>query len=47
MRVKIFPRYTASPLYMGYRITQVADAESRQHMLATLRSSRYFGGESR
>lgn len=47
VRVKIFPRYTASPLYMGYRITQVADAESRQHMLATLRSSRYFGGESR
>ena len=43
VRVKVFPRYTASPLYMGYRITQVADSTSRTYMLETLRSARYFG----
>ena len=42
VRVKIFPRYTASPLYMGYRITQVADSENRSHMLEILHSERYF-----
>lgn len=43
IRVKIFPRYTASPLYMGYRITQVVDSDSRKYILDTLHSSRYFG----
>lgn len=43
IRAKIFPRYTASPLYMGYRITQVVDGASRQYILDTLRSAGYFG----
>ena len=34
IRVKIFPRYTASPLYMGYRITQVVDSDSRKYILS-------------
>lgn len=41
--MKIFPRYTASPLFMGYRITQIADRASREYMMDTLRSARYFG----
>lgn len=28
IHVKLFPRYIASPLYMGYRITHVMDDES-------------------
>lgn len=43
IRAKIFPRYIASPLYMGYRITQVVDNISKQYILDTLRSDRYFG----
>lgn len=43
VRVKVFPRYIASPLYMGYRITQVVDSTSRQYILDTLRSESYFG----
>lgn len=43
IRVKIFPRYTASPLFMGYHITQIADGESRAYMTDTLLSDRYFG----
>lgn len=41
--VKIFPRYTASPLYMGYRVTHVMDEESAQKMMAILQSKAYFG----
>lgn len=43
IHVKIFPRYTASPLYMGYRITHVMDEKSRQQVLAVLKSPAYFG----
>ncbi len=44
IHVKLFPRYTASPLYMGYRITHVMDEDSQQHILDTLKSEKYFGG---
>lgn len=40
---KIFPRYSASPLYMGYRITHVMDKESKKRMIDTLASEKYFG----
>ncbi len=43
IHVKIFPRYTASPLYMGYRITHVMDSDSEQHMMNILKSNKYFG----
>jgi len=43
IHVKIFPRYTTGPLYMGYRITQVMDEASRLHIINTLRSEKYFG----
>jgi ATP adenylyltransferase/5',5'''-P-1,P-4-tetraphosphate phosphorylase II len=40
--VKIFPRYIASPLYLGYKITQVVNAESRHVILKKLKSQSYF-----
>ncbi|MDY6084873.1 MAG: DUF4931 domain-containing protein [Dialister sp.] len=43
VHAKIFPRYTASPLYMGYRITHIMDEESRNQMLSVLQSPAYFG----
>lgn len=43
IHVKIFPRYTASPLYMGYRITHVLDEKSSDAMLRILKSGAYFG----
>ncbi len=43
IHVKIFPRYTASPLYMGYRITHVMDDKSCRSMLRILQSQKYFG----
>ena len=43
IRAKIFPRYTASPLYMGYHITHVMDHESRKRMLEKLHTGTYFG----
>lgn len=43
IRAKLFPRYIASPLYMGYRITQVIDSESKKYILDTLQSDTYFG----
>lgn len=43
IRAKLFPRYIASPLYMGYRITQVIDSTSKAYILDTLHSDKYFG----
>ena len=43
IHAKIFPRFTASPLYMGYRITNVMDPKSKQHIIDTLKSEKYFG----
>lgn len=43
IHVKIFPRYIASPLYLGYKITQVMDEESKASMLEKLRAVPYFG----
>ncbi|WP_418466581.1 hypothetical protein [Dialister succinatiphilus] len=43
IHAKIFPRYTASPLYMGYRITHVMDRDSKKRMMETLASPKYFG----
>ena len=43
LHAKIFPRFTASPLYMGYRITNVMDPASKQRVLDTLHSDAYFG----
>ena len=43
IHAKIFPRYTASPLYMGYRITHVMDSDSKKRMMETLASAKYFG----
>jgi len=43
IHVKLFPRYMASPLYMGYRITHVMDNESSQNIISTLTSAKYFG----
>ncbi len=43
LHAKIFPRFTASPLYMGYRITNVMDEGSKKRIIETLRSSDYFG----
>ena len=43
IHAKIFPRFTASPLYMGYRITNVLDDVSKKHIIDTLRSEKYFG----
>lgn len=43
VRAKLFPRYIASPLYMGYRLTQVVDEESKERILETLRGEKYFG----
>ena len=43
IRAKIFPRYTASPLYMGYHITHVMDHESQKRMLEKLHTGTYFG----
>ena len=43
LHAKIFPRFTASPLYMGYRITNVMDEASKKRIIDTLRSGAYFG----
>lgn len=43
IHVKLFPRYMASPLYMGYRITHVMDKDSSEKMISTLTSAKYFG----
>lgn len=43
IHAKIFPRFTASPLYMGYRITNVMDETSKKRIIETLRSEKYFG----
>ena len=43
INAKIFPRYSASPLYMGYRITHVMDKESQKRMMDMLASDKYFG----
>lgn len=43
IHVKLFPRYMASPLYMGYRITHIMDDESSKNIISTLTSARYFG----
>ena len=40
---KLFPRHSASPLYVGYRIKSVMDDESRAGMMARLRRAPYFG----
>lgn len=41
---KIFPRYTVSPLYMGYRIAHIWDQKTRSEVLDKLKSDKYFGG---
>lgn len=43
---KIFPRYNASPLYMGYRITHVMDRRSKKKTMDILTSDKYFGAKS-
>jgi diadenosine tetraphosphate (Ap4A) HIT family hydrolase len=43
IHVKLFPRYIASPLYMGYRITHVMDDESSKNIISMLTSPKYFG----
>lgn len=43
IHAKVFPRYAASPLYMGYRITHVMDEANRSRMIEKLRSPTYFG----
>lgn len=43
IHVKLFPRYIASPLYMGYRITHVMDNESSKNIISMLTSPKYFG----
>ena len=43
IHAKIFPRFTASPLYMGYRITNVMDETSKKRIIETLQSEKYFG----
>lgn len=45
LHAKIFPRFTASPLYMGYRITNVMDETSKKHIIDTLRSAKYFNAD--
>lgn len=44
IHVKIFPRYIASPLYLGYKITQVVDDRSKAFIMKRLHESDYFGG---
>lgn len=39
--VKIFPRYIASPLYLGYRITLAVDDKSKESIIRTLQE-KYF-----
>ena len=43
IHVKLVPRYIASPLYMGYRITHVMDDESSKNIISMLTSPKYFG----
>lgn len=43
IHAKIFPRYSASPLYMGYRITHVMDEKNQERMKELLRTDQYFG----
>ena len=43
IHVKICPRYSASPLYIGYRVTHILDEKSICTMLRTLKSPAYFG----
>lgn len=43
IHVKICPRYSASPLYIGYRVTHILDEKSIRTMLRTLKSPAYFG----
>ena len=35
--VKLIPRFLTNPLYIGYKIPQITDSESRQKLITSLR----------